>query len=103
MNYLGSKDPSLAEALAKGSAPGVEWLIQKFKLDLSLVSRLGGHSQPRTHRGKAKFPGMTITMRLIEEWENLCEQKPDQCKLMNKCRGTVKTKCINKIVFMHWK
>ncbi|RIB30633.1 FAD binding domain-containing protein [Gigaspora rosea] len=31
---------------------------EKFKLDLSLVSRLGGHSQPRTHCGKEMFPGV---------------------------------------------
>ena len=35
--------------------------MEKFNLDLSLVARLGGHSQPRTHRGKERFPGMTIT------------------------------------------
>lgn len=29
-----------------------DWLVDKFDLDLSLVARLGGHSQPRTHRGK---------------------------------------------------
>ena len=43
------------------SGPGVEWLIEKFDLDLSLVARLGGHSQQRTHRGAERFPGMTIT------------------------------------------
>ena len=43
------------------SASAVEWLQDKFNLDLSLVSRLGGHSFPRTHRGKERFPGMTIT------------------------------------------
>ena len=43
------------------SGPGVEWLIEKFDLDLSLVARLGGHSQQRTHRGVERFPGMTIT------------------------------------------
>ena len=35
--------------------------MDKFNLDLSLVARLGGHSAPRTHRGKERFPGMTIT------------------------------------------
>jgi hypothetical protein len=39
----------------------VDWLQQRFKLDLSKVSRLGGHSQPRTHRGKERFPGFAIT------------------------------------------
>jgi succinate dehydrogenase/fumarate reductase flavoprotein subunit len=44
--------PPLIKVLTHESGPGVEWLINNFGLDLSLVSRLGGHSQPRTHRGK---------------------------------------------------
>jgi hypothetical protein len=43
------------------SCAQVDWLQQRFKLDLSKVSRLGGHSQPRTHRGKERFPGFAIT------------------------------------------
>ena len=39
----------------------MDCVVDRFNLDLSLVSRLGGHSQPRTHRGSAKFPGFTIT------------------------------------------
>jgi succinate dehydrogenase/fumarate reductase flavoprotein subunit len=51
----------LAHVLTHESGPAVDWLVDRFGLDLSLVSRLGGHSQPRTHRGSAKFPGFTIT------------------------------------------
>lgn len=36
--------------------------MERFGLDLSKVSRLGGHSFERTHRGGAQFPGMTITV-----------------------------------------
>lgn len=36
--------------------------MRRFGLDLSKVSRLGGHSFERTHRGGAQFPGMTITV-----------------------------------------
>lgn len=57
--------------LTAESAPAVEWLVQKFGLDLSLISRLGGHSFPRTHRGKEKFPGMTITYALMEKFEDI--------------------------------
>ncbi|RIB26862.1 succinate dehydrogenase/fumarate reductase flavo protein [Gigaspora rosea] len=49
--------------------------LEKFKLDLSLVSRLGGHSQPRTHRGEEMFPGMTITYALMESIEEI--YRPD--------------------------
>ncbi|RIB11239.1 FAD binding domain-containing protein [Gigaspora rosea] len=41
--------PDLIKVLTGNSASVVEWLHEKFKLDLSLVSRLGGHTQPRTH------------------------------------------------------
>lgn len=51
----------MAQVLTHESGAAVDWLIEKFGLDLSLVSRLGGHSMPRTHRGSAKFPGFTIT------------------------------------------
>lgn len=48
----------LITVLAGRSGDAVNWLQDKFKLDLSKVARLGGHSQPRTHRGDAQFPGM---------------------------------------------
>ena len=49
--------------------------MEKFNLDLSLVARLGGHSQPRTHRGKERFPGMTITYALIQMLEKAGRQQ----------------------------
>eukprot|EP00971_Amphidinium_carterae_P027525 542273-Amphidinium_carterae.1 len=45
------------EVLCNESAPAIEWVIEKFGIDLSLVSQLGGHSAARTHRGKERFPG----------------------------------------------
>jgi len=38
-------------------------------VDLSLVARLGGHSIPRTHRGKGGAPGWAITSALIKKLE----------------------------------
>ena len=48
----------LIRVLTGRSGDAVNWLQDKFHLDLSKVARLGGHSQPRTHRGDAQFPGM---------------------------------------------
>lgn len=48
----------LIQVLTGRSGDAVNWLQNKFGLDLSKVARLGGHSQPRTHRGNAQFPGM---------------------------------------------
>lgn len=84
----GANRPDLVRVLTHESASGVEWLMDKFGLDLSLVSRLGGHSFPRTHRGKTKFPGMTITYALLEKYEDICAASPDKARLVNKARVT---------------
>ncbi|KAG0036361.1 hypothetical protein BGZ82_004329 [Podila clonocystis] len=80
--------PDLVKVLTGRSASAVEWLQDKFKLDLSLVSRLGGHSFPRTHRGKEKMPGMTITYALMETIEDLSVSEPHRVKLIKKARVT---------------
>ncbi|SGZ49215.1 CIC11C00000003737 [Sungouiella intermedia] len=76
-------NPALIKVLTYHSADAVHWLQEVFDLDLSVVSRLGGHSQPRTHRGKdAKFPGMAITYRLLETLENLADTEPERVKIL---------------------
>jgi len=82
----GAKKPDVAKVLAIESGPSVDWLIDKFELDLSLLARLGGHSQPRTHRGKERFPGMTITYALMQRYEKICEDQPMRAKLLNKAK-----------------
>merc|ERR1712048_95521 len=83
----GAKRPELAKVLCQNSAADVDWLIDKFDLDLSLVARLGGHSQPRTHRGKERFPGMTITYALIQMLENIAERHPDKARIITKAHA----------------
>lgn len=78
--------PELARVMATHSAPAVEWLVDNFGLDLSLVSRLGGHSEERTHRGKERFPGMTITYALMEKYEEICKAHPDRARLLTRSR-----------------
>eukprot|EP00854_Cymbomonas_tetramitiformis_P024364 gene24364-29605_t len=79
----------LAKVLAHESGPAVDWLQDAFGLDLSLVSRLGGHSQPRTHRGKEKFPGFTITYGLLEKLEAIeAETKGEMARIVNKATAT---------------
>lgn len=78
----------LGKVLVWESAPAVEWLMNNFGLDLSKVSRLGGHSQPRTHRGAERFPGMTITMALMEKLEKLAEEIPEEVKIFMKSKVT---------------
>merc|ERR1719191_1042569 len=82
----GAKRPEVAKVLCENSGPDVEWLMDEFNLDLSLVARLGGHSAPRTHRGKERFPGMTITYALIQMLENIAE-KTDRGCIITKARA----------------
>lgn len=81
--------PDLIKVLTYKSAAAVEWLQDVFNLDLTLVSRLGGHSQPRTHRGHdAKFPGMAITYALMQRLEELAENEPGRVEIIKKARVT---------------
>merc|ERR1719238_1814322 len=82
----GAKKPELVKVLCGNSGPDVEWLMDKFDLDLSLVARLGGHSQPRTHRGKERFPGMTITYALIQSLEKIAEAT-DLARIVTKAKA----------------
>ena len=79
--------PDLIKVLTYQSASAVEWLQDVFNLDLTLVSRLGGHSFPRTHRGHdAKFPGMAITYALMQRLEELVEKDPDRVQVIKKAK-----------------
>ncbi|KAI1772680.1 Flavocytochrome c [Hypoxylon cercidicola] len=90
--------PDLIKVLTYKSAAAVEWLQDVFNLDLTLVSRLGGHSQPRTHRGHdAKFPGMAITYALMQRLEQLAENEPERVQIIKKARVTSLSKEGNKV------
>jgi flavocytochrome c len=78
----------LIRVLTGRSGDAVNWLQDKFELDLSKVARLGGHSQPRTHRGNAQFPGMVITYAQMERLEDLAVSQPDRVKIYKKARVT---------------
>lgn len=67
----------LNRVLVGGSAPAVHWLIDRFGLNLSILGRLGGATNPRTHRGPERFPGMTITYRLMETYDSIIERQGD--------------------------
>merc|ERR1712050_385328 len=91
----GPKKPEVAKVLCGNSGADVDWLVEKFNLDLSLVARLGGHSQPRTHRGAERFPGMTITYALIQMVEKVSETT-DLARIVTKAK-VVRLLCENSI------
>lgn len=78
----------LGKVISHNSADAVHWIQDKFGLGLDTVSRLGGHSQPRTHRTKAgtTFPGMEITYALMKKYEELCESDSSRVKLINRAK-----------------
>jgi len=90
--------PELVKVLTGNSASAVEWLQTRFKLDLSLVSRLGGHSFPRTHRGKERFPGMTITYGLMELLDDIARAEPNKVRIEIKSKVTNLLKDSNGVV-----
>jgi succinate dehydrogenase/fumarate reductase flavoprotein subunit len=80
--------PELIKVLTGRSGDAVNWLQEKFGLDLSKVARLGGHSQPRTHRGDAQFPGMVITYAQMERLEDLSQSNPERVQVKKKAAVT---------------
>ncbi|KAL2221151.1 FAD dependent oxidoreductase [Thermoascus aurantiacus ATCC 26904] len=56
----------LMSTLVAHSAAAVHWLADEKGVDLSAVAQLGGHSRPRTHRGKgASPPGRSIVSAVM--------------------------------------
>lgn len=57
----------LVSTLTHSSATAVDWLVDEKGIDLSLVTQLGGHGFPRTHRGGGKNPppGAAIVFTLL--------------------------------------
>ncbi len=80
--------PELIKVMTNESADSVHWLEDSFGLDMGVLGRLGGHSFPRTHRGKEQFPGMTITYALMERLEEIAKKEPHRARVIN--RATVK-------------
>ena len=64
----GRDQAELAELLVRNSAAAIEFLERQGNLSLSIVSLLGGHSRPRTHRaaitGKPMNVGLAITLAM---------------------------------------
>lgn len=75
----GLSNESLAKLLAKNSKNAINWLVDELGLDLLIVSQLGGHSMPRTHRGPGGPPGYEIITSLFNRIKN----HPNVTVLMN--------------------
>lgn len=77
----GLANPELVNILTQNSAQAVHWLADEFGVDLSAVSRLGGHSFARTHRGSGALPpGFAIVSALSKRIE-----QADNVRVMKGC------------------
>ncbi|KAF4655805.1 hypothetical protein FOL47_009268 [Perkinsus chesapeaki] len=84
----GAKRSELVHELCEESADALGWLKMSFGVDLPIVSRMGGHSQPRTHRAKQFFPGVAITYPLLDRFEKLTKQANSQARLITNAQVT---------------
>lgn len=78
--------PALIKALTHQSGPAVDWLADRFGLDVSVVARLAAHSHPRTHRGKERFPGMALTYGLMEALDVEAQKPNAKARVINKAK-----------------
>jgi flavocytochrome c len=89
--YSGGTGPvhPLSDTLVRDSGAAVDWLTQHFGIDLSVVGYMGGHTRPRTHRGKERFPGMTITYALMDALEKIeTATNGQRAKIITKAKVT---------------
>lgn len=79
--------PALVHVLCGKSSAAVEWLSDKYDLDLNTVGLMAGVSAPRCHRGRERFPGFTITYRLIERLEEIAQKQPERARILTRSRA----------------
>ena len=82
----GEVSPIIRE-MARLSGPSLDWLTHNFGIDLSILGLMAGHSKARTHRGKEKFPGMTITYGLLTALEDAAKREPERVTILSKSRA----------------
>ncbi|KAJ7734212.1 Flavocytochrome c [Mycena olivaceomarginata] len=78
--------PALITALTANSASAIAWLTDSFNVDLSVVSRLGGHTVPRTHRDKSGAPGWAITSALMKKLTALASEPEARVEIVKSAR-----------------
>ncbi|KAJ7348411.1 Flavocytochrome c [Mycena albidolilacea] len=78
--------PALITALTANSASAIAWLTDSFSVDLSVVSRLGGHTVPRTHRDKSGAPGWAITSALMKKLTALASEPEARVEIVKSAR-----------------
>eukprot|EP01112_Ceratiomyxa_fruticulosa_P019035 TRINITY_DN6165_c0_g1_i1.p1 TRINITY_DN6165_c0_g1~~TRINITY_DN6165_c0_g1_i1.p1 ORF type:complete len:470 (-),score=92.77 TRINITY_DN6165_c0_g1_i1:56-1465(-) len=78
-----SARPHLIRTLTDNSVPALEWLRENLNIKLDVLSRLGGHSFPRTH-GEGSYPGELIVRNLESRFVKITETDPEKATLLTK-------------------
>lgn len=77
---------ALMKKLADESSAAIHWLQYTFDVKLNLLSQLGGHSYPRTHRSDGKLPpGAELINALSGKLVRLSEDVPELLKFLMNC------------------
>ena len=74
----GTTEPSLVKTLSSKSGEAIRWLSKTHGVPLSVLSQLGGHSHPRTHRAPDQKDGtpMPIGYTIMRHLEKSCRANP---------------------------
>lgn len=80
--------PDLIATLANDSAPAVDWLRNRFSVDLSMRSQLGGHTVKRTLRPANAFVGAEITFAAGQLLKQMAAEKPHQFRILTNAKMT---------------
>ena len=71
----GKEQKELVKILAKDSAEAIDFLEKEGKLDLSIISLLGGQSAPRAHRAKISGRPMNVGLAITSAMEKAARDK----------------------------
>lgn len=79
----GLSNTELVDILAKNSASAISWLTNENNIDLGSVTKLGGHSHARTHRGSGKLPpGFAIISALSKKLDQISQESNSKLKIL---------------------
>ncbi|CAH2354663.1 fumarate reductase 1 [[Candida] railenensis] len=79
----GLSNAEMVDILAKNSASAINWLTKENNIDLGLVTKLGGHSHARTHRGSGKLPpGFAIISALSKKLDQISQESNSKLKIL---------------------
>ncbi|EPX72653.1 fumerate reductase [Schizosaccharomyces octosporus yFS286] len=82
-------NPELLRTLTSKSGSAVDWLTERFGLQMNELSLLAGHSQARTHRGShPDYPFKPLAYVIADKTEKFSVAHPDRLQIKKNTRVT---------------